>query len=140
MSDQASAKSHEMPKHGEICWTEIATTDLEKADTFYSELFGWNIKSDNNPEFEYRHFSDGRGHDVGGMYQMNPEMFGGHAVPPHFMTYISVDDVDKTAKQVTDLGGRIVREPMDIPNTGRMAVLTDPAGATFAIITLTEHK
>ena len=58
MSDQAFAKGHEMPKHGEICWTEIATTDLEKADSFYSELFGWNIKSDNNPEFEYRHFSD----------------------------------------------------------------------------------
>ncbi len=128
------------PKHGEICWTEIATTNLDQTDGFYSKLFGWNIKSDNNADFEYRHFEDGRGHDVGGMYELNPEMFGGHAPPPHFITYIAVDDVDETAKEITEHGGTIKREPMDIPNTGRMAVVTDPAGATFAIIKLDEHQ
>ena len=136
MSDQATGKKQEMPKHGEICWTEVATNDLEKSDAFFTKLFGWNIKSDKNPEFEYRHFEDGKGHDVGGMYQMNPEMFGGHAVPPHFMTYIAVDDVDATVNQVKELGGGVVREPMDIPGTGRMAVITEPSGATFAIIKL----
>ncbi len=139
MSDQASATQQEMPKHGEICWTEVATTDLDQAATFYTELFGWKIKSDNNPEFEYRSFQDGRGYDVGGMYQINPEMMGGHDVPPHFMTYVSVDDVDETVRLAKEKGATIQREPMDIPDTGRMAVIADPAGAVFAVITLTGH-
>jgi hypothetical protein len=128
-----------MAAHGAICWTEVATNDLETADSFYSELFGWKIRSDNNPVFEYRHFEDGRGYDVGGMYELNPEMTGGHAVPPHFMTYISVDDVDEIIGKIKEKGGNVMREPMDIPNTGRMAVVTDPAGATFAVIALVEQ-
>lgn len=140
MSDQASAAKQERPKHGEICWTEVATTNLEQADSFYTELFGWKIRSDNNPHFEYRHFEDGRGYDVGGMYQLNPEMMGGHDVPPHFMTYISVDDVDETVQLAKEKGATVKREPTDIPNTGRMAVITDPAGATFAVIKLTEQE
>jgi len=140
MTDQASAKQHEMPKHGEICWTEVATNDLERIDGFYSDLFGWKIKSDKNPHFEYRHFEDGRGYDVGGMYQLNPEMTGGHDVPPHFMTYISVNDVDETVRLALEKGATLKREPVDIPNTGRMAVISDPAGATFAVIKLTEKN
>lgn len=139
MSDQASAKKQEWPKHGEICWTEVATTNLEQADSFYTELFGWKIRSDKNQQFEYRHFEDGRGYDVGGMYQLDPEMTGGHDVPPHFMTYISVDDVDETTRLAKEKGATVKREPMDIPNTGRMAVIADPLGATFAIIKLNEN-
>lgn len=140
MSDQGSAKKQDMPKHGQICWTEVATTNLEQADAFYTELFGWEIRSDNNAEFEYRHFTDGCGRDVGGMYELNPEMTGGHDVPAHFMTYISVDDVDETVEKIKAKGGSVVREPMDIPNTGRMAVAADPSEAHFAIITLTGHE
>lgn len=136
MSDQATKERKELPRHGQICWTEIATTDLDKIDSFYTEIFGWNIKKDNNPVFEYRHFDDGGDADVGGMYEMNAEMFGGHAPPPHFLTYIAVDDVDKTVDRIKTLGGGVIREPLDIPETGRMAVVTDPAGATFALIRL----
>lgn len=140
MSDQASQKSKEMPSHGQICWTEIATSDLDRADEFYTDLFGWNIKSDLNRVFEYRHFEDGQGHDVGGMYELSPEMADGHDVPPHFMTYISVDDVDETVEQVKSKGGTVHREPLDIEGTGRMAVVADPFGAIFAIITLTGEQ
>jgi len=52
--------------------------------------------------------------------------------PPHFMTYIAVDDVDENAKQAVELGGTVVKEPADIPNTGRFAIIMDPTGATFA--------
>ena len=132
-----SEKNTTMPKHGQICWTEIATSDLDGAHQFYSEVFGWNIRKEEGQDFEYRHFSDGGGEDVGGVYEMNAEMFGGHAPPPHFITYISVDDVDKTCEEVVKRGGQVHRPPTDIPGTGRMAVLSDPQGAHFAIITLT---
>ena len=140
MSQEKGGKERAMPKHGEICWTEIATTNLDQIDAFYDSLFGWKIKSDNNAEFEYRHFEDGRGEDVGGMYEMNPEMFGGHAVPPHFMTYIAVDDVDEAVEKAKSMGAEVQREPMDIPGTGRMAVIKDPLGAVFAVITLSGGK
>ena len=138
MSDPGTQKTQETPKHGQICWTEIATGNLETADKFYSELFGWKIRGDKNQEFEYRQFDDGHGFDVGGMYELNPEMMGGHEIPPHFMTYIAVDDADETVRIVKEKGATIQREPMDVPEVGRMAVITDPAGATFAVIALIE--
>jgi predicted enzyme related to lactoylglutathione lyase len=140
MSQDGAAKKQEMPKHGEICWTEIATSNLDETDAFYADLFGWKIKSDENRVFEYRHFEDGKGYDVGGMYELDPDMTGGHDVPPHFMTYVAVDDVDETVRQAIEKGGSLKREPMDIEGTGRFAVITDPAGATFAIIKLTGEE
>ena len=139
MSDPGSAKTQQMPKHGQLCWTELATKNLDQADEFYSALFGWKIRSDNNPEFEYRQFDDGCGRDVGGMYQLTPEMTGGEDVPAHFITYIAVDNVDETAELAKETGASVHREPMDVPNVGRMAVLSDPSGAVFAIITLNEN-
>ncbi|NNE65344.1 MAG: VOC family protein [Pyrinomonadaceae bacterium] len=139
MSDQASAKKQEMPKHGQICWTEVAAKNLDEADRFYTELFGWKIRSDKGQDFEYRHFDDGHGHDVGGIYELTPEMTQGHDVPPHFMTYIAVNDVDETVRLAKEKGATVHREPMDIPDTGRMAVIADPQGAVFAVITLKEQ-
>ena len=48
MSEKATAEQMAMPKHGEFCWTEISTTNLEACQTFYQELFGWNIKKSEN--------------------------------------------------------------------------------------------
>ena len=56
--------------------------------------------------------------------------------PPHLMTYIGVDDVDANAARAVELGGTIIRPPMDIPNTGRFAVIQDPTGAIFATFTM----
>ena len=57
-------------------------------------------------------------------------------VPPHWMIYFTVDDCDGDAARAKSLGGKIVVPPMDIPNVGRFAVLSDPAGAAFAVIKL----
>lgn len=55
--------------------------------------------------------------------------------PPHWIIYIATPDVDATVADAERLGGKIVKEPADIPNMGRFAVLTDPQGATFAVYT-----
>ncbi len=127
-----------MPKHGTYCWTEIASTDLETTKKFYTELFGWKINTSQNDEIgmEYAEYDTGLGHPSGGMYEMKEEMFGGEIPPPHFMNYISVDDVDASAERIKELGGNVIGEPIEIPKTGRMCVVQDPTGATFAIITL----
>lgn len=138
MSEKATAEQMAMPKHGEFCWTEIATTDLERCKTFYSEIFGWKIKQSQNSEIEmeYLEFRPHSGMNCGGIFEMKEEMFGGTVPPPHFMNYIAVDDVDESASKAFDLGGTIVHPPTDIPNVGRFCVVKDPTGATFSMLTI----
>lgn len=128
----------QIPKHGTLCWTEIASSDLEASVNFYSELFGWTIKKSQNEEvpMDYREYDTGMGHPSGGMYQLDPEMFGGkeNMPPPHFMNYVSVDDINASITKVKDLGGTVMGEPHDIPKVGTMAVVNDPSGATFAML------
>jgi predicted enzyme related to lactoylglutathione lyase len=63
-------------------------------------------------------------------------MFGEEIPPPHFMNYIAVDDVNTSMERIKELGGNVMGEAIDIPKTGRMCVVQDPTGATFALITL----
>jgi predicted enzyme related to lactoylglutathione lyase len=72
------------------------------------------------------------GKDVGGMLQMTAEWAG---VKPHWMAYVAVEDVDACAKKIPELGGKVCVPPTDI-SVGRFAVVEDPAGAVFSIITL----
>ncbi len=66
----------------------------------------------------------------GGMIEMNDEWPA--EIPPHWMTYFTVDDVDAAAAKVTDLGGSISVPPQDIP-VGRFSVVNDPQGGVFTI-------
>jgi predicted enzyme related to lactoylglutathione lyase len=135
MAEQASEMAGwPMPKEGTFCWTEIASNDAEKCKAFYTAVFGWDFKRSDataEGEMDYNEFATGGDNPVGGLYQINPDWFGGNAPPPHFMTYVAVDDVDANAKVAAELGGKIVRGPMDIPNVGRMCMIEDPTGAKF---------
>ena len=60
--------------------------------------------------------------------------------PPHWMMYVGTPNVDETAMRIAQLGGRVLKQPEDIPNTGRFAVVQDPFGATFGIFTPTPAR
>ncbi len=124
-----------MPANGAFCWNELATTDLESAQSFYKTLLGWEIKesSASGGGMVYNEIVVG-GQSVGGLFQMGPE-FG--EIPSHWMAYVAVDDVDAKARQVWELGGKVCVPPTDIPKVGRFCVVNDPTGATLALITLT---
>ncbi|HYH86514.1 MAG TPA: VOC family protein [Pyrinomonadaceae bacterium] len=133
---------HKMPANGAFCWNELATTDLEAAQNFYRELLGWEIQEskvtgtcEGAPEGAAMVYSEivVAGQHVGGMYKMGPEMAG---TPSHWIAYVAVDDVDAKAQQVSELGGKIIVPPMDIPNVGRFCVINDPTGAAISLITL----
>ena len=138
--NRAAAEAMAMPKQGEFCWTEIATNNLEACKSFYTNVFGWELQQSKatGEEMEYHEFNLPNSYPMGGMFQMNAEMYGGNVPPPHFMNYVAADNVDDSASKAFDLGGTIVVPPMDIPNVGRFAVIQDPTGATFSIITLKE--
>jgi predicted enzyme related to lactoylglutathione lyase len=131
-----------MPPNGAFCWNELATTDLEAAQSFYRALLGWEIKEGTAPGggMKYNEIVvDGR--HVGGMYSTGEACAGGEdagapQTPPHWMSYVAVDDVDASAAKVVELGGKVCVGPLDIPNVGRFCVINDPSGAVLSLITL----
>ena len=139
MVDERANKEMDMPEHGDFCWSEFAVKDLEKSKAFYSTVFGWEFKASENTgnEMAYIEFSSCGGEQPdSALYQIDPNMFGGTPPPPHIAQYVSVDSVDATLEKAKTLGGTVVFGPYDIPNVGRMAVITDPTGANISLITL----
>ncbi|VFQ42797.1 VOC family protein [Desulfoluna butyratoxydans] len=122
-------------KHGFFSLNELITTDLEAAKAFYGNLFGWRF-AETKTIYGNRYltaFKDGA--FVGGM--MLKEGNVPDDVAPCWDPYLSVDDVELSAKQAEELGGEIVLPPTDIPNVGRFCVVKDPQGVSFNLI---EHK
>lgn len=118
-------------KHGAIGWTELITNDVDGAKKFYTELFGWETEEYPVEGINYSVIKV-NGEEVGGIMKTPPDC---QNMPPYWGSYITVDDVDATAKKVEELGGTILRPPSDIPTVGRFCVIQDPQGAVIYAIT-----
>ena len=117
---------------GTFCWTELMTRDIAAAKKFYADLIGWRMVDENFGGCPYTmFFPRGAKQAVGGMMQMSGPQFEG--LPPHWMPYILVADVDERAMRCTQLGGKIKVPPTDIPNIGRFCVIEDPTGAVISL-------
>lgn len=116
-------------KKGRFDWFDLMTTDVAGAKSFYSKVIGWKTQKWEKDDYEM--FAVGE-QPIGGVVALSDEMKKMGA-PPSWMAHIETDDVDATAKQAAQLGGKVQHPPTDIPSVGRFAVLTDPQGATFAI-------
>jgi len=123
---------------GNFCWVEISTTDPGKAKLFYSQLFGWETEDVPAGPTTYTLLKK-RGKQIGGLYELTPDMQS-QGTPSHWLSYVAVDSADAASKKAATLGGRVVVDAMDVMEHGRMAVLQDPTGATFAVWQSKEHK
>lgn len=136
MTDASAAATEAAARVGRIfCWHELMTGDVEKAKAFYGALLGWktsDMSIGEHGSYTIFHEQDGDPGICGMMGMEGPEWEG---IPPHWMMYIMVDDVDAHAAKITELGGNVCVPPTDIPNIGRFAVVQDPTGATFSIFT-----
>jgi len=112
---------------GALAWNQLHTRDQDGAAAFYGAVFGWERA------------------DFGGMsvWNLGDRGIGGladvpegtpDAVPAFWMTVFGTADTDATAAKVAELGGQVLRAPSDIPDVGRFAVLADPQGVTFGVI------
>jgi predicted enzyme related to lactoylglutathione lyase len=116
---------------GTPCWIDLATSDLDAAQEFYTSLFGWTY-NDAGEEFGHYNMVMLKDQPVAGMMRLMPEQEA-QGVPPSWTTHLASDSVDATEKLIRDGGGAILAGPMDIPQTGRMLVAQDPTGAVFGV-------
>jgi uncharacterized protein len=117
--------------HGKFVWYELMTTDMKAAEDFYKNVVGWSASDASMPGIEYTLFSVGD-RNVAGLMTM-PDGALEMKVPPAWLGYVAVDDVDDAAAKLAAEGGTVHRAPDDIPGVGRFAVVTDPHGAAFAL-------
>jgi predicted enzyme related to lactoylglutathione lyase len=117
-------------KPGAVSWTELTTSDVEAAKKFYSTLFGWTFQRAPNVEMQYDIISVGD-RPFGGIFKTPKEM---GSMPPVWRDYVTVENVDETAKNAEELGAKILMPPTDIPQVGRFCIFQDPQGAVLAVI------
>ena len=98
------------------------TTDVAAARPFYGALFGWETEDYPSEGMQYV-LVKVSGEAVGGMMTLPLECAG---MLPAWGVYVTVADVDATARQVEALDGKLLRPPADIPGVGRFCVPQDP--------------
>ena len=119
--------------HGRFVWHELLTKDAEAAKSFYQSVVGWSTTKWGDGSVDYSMFTAGEmpvaGLMTGNSDPSQPE------VPPIWIAYVGVDDVDETVDTTVQSGGGVIVPAKTMPGVGRFAVLRDPQGATFAAIT-----
>lgn len=123
---------------GTFCWVDLATTDPEGAKSFYNELFGWEAEDmPAGGRFTYSMmYLDGEA--VCGLYEMDDGRKN-RGVPPYWLSYISVEDAEKTAEKARELGATVIEEAFDVMDSGRMAVISAPEGAVVPLWQPKDH-
>lgn len=122
-----------MGPHGRFYWNELLTDDVDKARAFYAATLGWR--------FEEMPMAGGGAYYIA---MLGDEAVAGMmdktdlvppTVPPHWFSYINVDDLPARLKLLEAAGGRLLREPFDVPGIGCFAIVADPTGAPMGLMT-----
>lgn len=111
---------------GTLCWADLNTPDPEAAGKFYGSLFGWELESGSTG---YRHLKNGE-EPIGGIPPGRPDS---PPAPAHWMPYFLTSRADATAAKADSAGSRLFMPPTSMENVGRIAIISDPQGAVFAI-------
>lgn len=117
-------------RNGTLSWADLTTSNIDDARRFYADLFGWTLTRQSTEMGDYYVASiDGR--DVGGMMSQSPDMAG---APAMWTAFFLVDSMEGTIASVRHAGGTVLSEPFPIPGGAEVAVIADPTGAMFALI------
>lgn len=109
-------------------WHEVYGPSSKAAIDFYTQALDFGTQEMPMGEMGTYHMLTRGGAPVCGVMGTS-EMPGMENVPPHWATYLSVDDLDARLEKCKKLGATVVVEPMTVPTVGRMALITDPQGA-----------
>lgn len=114
-------------------WYELLTTDVEGAARFYGSVVGWTLRDSGQAGMDYR-FWLANETPIGGLMAMPPSQEA-PGMQPGWLGYVQVPDTDAAVTQITSAGGAVAMPAMSIPDVGRMAMVTDPQGAPFHVMT-----
>lgn len=114
---------------GELVWADLVTTDVEAAVAFYSSVFGWDRRDSGDPNY----VELARGDEL----VCAIAAFEDDDVPPggaRWLVSVSVADVDETVNKIVMFGGSVLEAPYELPDRGRLAVVTDSQGAVLILL------
>jgi len=121
-----------MTNQSPFIWHELVTSDQKKSGTFFGKLLGWSAKEVDAGEFGTYTLFQKEGQDIAGMMNPTPDTPGEGS---YWHSYIAVEDVDHCAKHAPELGGKVLVMPHDIPDVGRVCIVSDPTGAIAHLMT-----
>jgi predicted enzyme related to lactoylglutathione lyase len=120
------------PLLGRPLWYELMTTDRTAAERFYTTVVGWTTAPfDGSPE-PYTMWMRGGQTPMGGVMAL-PADLKAAGVPPHWMIYVGVPNLDEATSHAQRLGGSIVSPVIEVPTVGRMRAIKDPQGAPISL-------
>lgn len=131
MSQAPAASTASRAESGRFVWRDLMTKDLKTARTFYGELFGWRFEDTRRGERPYVLARIGST-PVAGIVDVS-------AIPdaaPQWISFMSIDDVDRATADVVSSGGRVLLEPREVGALARAAVVTDAQGAPLGLAQL----
>jgi predicted enzyme related to lactoylglutathione lyase len=129
------SESRDPAAASKFIWYELLTTDQDAAIGFYKAVVGWNAADQTMAELDFRYTILSAGdRDVAGLMKL-PEEACASGAKPGWIGVIGVPDTDAAANNIVAAGGSIHRGPDDIPNVGRYAVVADPGGTVFELLT-----
>ena len=123
-----------MTLQGSWIWYELMTADADASKAFYDRVVGWNIQTTHGDSKDYGFINTADGGMVGGVLHLNEEMQA-HGARPCWIGYIGVDDVDASLTAIEAAGGKTLMPARDIEMAGRIAMVADPNGAPFYVMT-----
>ncbi|MER5181168.1 VOC family protein [Streptomyces sp. NPDC002896] len=121
---------------GTLCWTELYTPDVAGATEFYGSVFGWgtfDVPFSGGTYTTVHPADTGEEGMFGGVLPLESDPIESKA-GAYWLPYFEVADADASAAKARELGGTVRMEPRDMESVGRLAKLTDPYGARFAVI------
>ena len=131
----ATAKNKCSSAHGSHIWYELMTPDPVAAKAFYETIVpGWSIGERNPGEIDYRMIGRSDGGNAGGVLRMDDAMRE-QGAKPLWLGYICVDDIDATLALLQSKGGQAHMPATDIDGVGRIAMVADPQGNAFYVMT-----
>ena len=116
---------------GSLTWNELSTSDVDKAKSFYSELFGWTHEDHGDDANQYTVIQN-QGRMNGGIRPLGDEERR-RGVPPNWMPYFTTTDIEQSIANIGELGGQVMVGPISPIGPSRIAVAADPQHAVFAL-------
>lgn len=113
---------------------ELNTTDVPKAQEFYSALFDWKLSDLQMEEGPYTMISVGEGTGGGMMQQPMPD------APSTWIPYVDVEDINTATDKAKSLGAEVLVDVTEVPEMGWLSIFKDPTGAVLGLWETMAHE